>query len=167
MNELKAQHIADEVKKVDDGVKKNTSNILGFESRLKRKEDIVDEAQTESSFNRGFYYYLEKSYLVYKCKQYFFRSSSGNRITSWRVSDIKNLSTKSNLKAVANAQGLLPIAEDNGRMNVEYNGNYFVQNMLTRPNDSSVVNIYVVYELDAISSTRNTDYTIQMRYLVL
>ena len=29
------------------------------------------------------------------------------------------------------------------------------------PSTSNVVNIYVVYRLDPISSTRNTDYTIQ------
>ena len=71
INDLKAQHIADEVKKVDDKVKKNGCDILGFKSRLKQKEDIVDEAQRENSFNRGFYYYLEEGYLVYKCKEYF------------------------------------------------------------------------------------------------
>ena len=32
INDLKAQHIADEVKKVDDKTKKNASNILRFES---------------------------------------------------------------------------------------------------------------------------------------
>ena len=37
LNDLKAQHIADEVKKVDDKAKKNASNILKFESRLKQK----------------------------------------------------------------------------------------------------------------------------------
>ena len=35
LNDLKSQHIADEVKKVDDKVKKNISDIMGFESRLK------------------------------------------------------------------------------------------------------------------------------------
>ena len=43
LNDLKSQHIADEAKKVDDKAKKNASDILGFESRLKQKEDIVDE----------------------------------------------------------------------------------------------------------------------------
>ena len=37
LNDLKAQHVADEVRKVDDKVKKNASDILGFESRLKQK----------------------------------------------------------------------------------------------------------------------------------
>ena len=45
INDLKAQHIKDEVKKVDDKVTKNSSDILGFENRLKQKEDIIDEVQ--------------------------------------------------------------------------------------------------------------------------
>ena len=48
INDLKSQHIADEIKKVDDQVKKNASDILGFDSRLKQKEDIVDEVQRDN-----------------------------------------------------------------------------------------------------------------------
>ena len=66
--DLKAQYIADEVKKVDDKTKKNASDILRFEKRLKQKEDIVDENQTGLSFNRGFFFYMDQSYLVYDCK---------------------------------------------------------------------------------------------------
>ena len=40
LNDLKSQHIADEVKKVDDKVTKNSSDILGFESRLKQKKRL-------------------------------------------------------------------------------------------------------------------------------
>ena len=58
INDLKSQHVADEVKKVDDKTKKNASDILEFENRLKQKEDIVDERQRENSFARGSYYYL-------------------------------------------------------------------------------------------------------------
>ena len=46
-------------------------------------------------------------------------------------------------------------------MSVEFNGNYFVQNKVLYPNTNNVVNIYIVYKLDLISSSRNTDYTIQ------
>ena len=46
-------------------------------------------------------------------------------------------------------------------MNVKFSGNNFVQNKFINPNASTIVNIYIVYKLDAISSTRNTDYTIQ------
>ena len=37
LNDLKSQHIADEVKKVGDKVTKNSTHTLGFESRLKQK----------------------------------------------------------------------------------------------------------------------------------
>ena len=43
LNDLKSQHITTEVKTIDDKTKKNASDILGFENRLKQKEDIVDE----------------------------------------------------------------------------------------------------------------------------
>ena len=62
LNDLKAQHIADKVKKVDDKTKKNASDILKFESSLKQKEDIVDEGQRENSITRGFYRYLQQSH---------------------------------------------------------------------------------------------------------
>ena len=41
--DLKIQHIATEVKTIDDKTKKNASDILGFESRLKQKEDTINE----------------------------------------------------------------------------------------------------------------------------
>ena len=43
LNDLKSQHIANEVKASDDKTKNNASDILDFENRLKQKEDIVDE----------------------------------------------------------------------------------------------------------------------------
>ena len=68
LNDLKAQRIATEVKTINDKTEKNASDILGFENRLKQKEGIVDENQRELSFNRGFFYYLQQSYLVYEFK---------------------------------------------------------------------------------------------------
>ena len=61
------------LKKVDDKNKKNASDILAFESRLKQKEDIVDESQREDSFTTGLYYYLQQIYLVYKYREYSFK----------------------------------------------------------------------------------------------
>ena len=51
--------------------------------------------------------------------------------------------------------------ENNGRMNVKFSGNYFVQNKVLHPNTNNVVYIYIVFKLDPVSSIRNTDYTIQ------
>ena len=60
LNDLKSQYIATEVKTIDDKTKKNASDILGFESRLKQKEDIVDEVQRENALTSGRDYYLDK-----------------------------------------------------------------------------------------------------------
>ena len=68
LNDLKSQHIATEVTTIDNKTKKNASDILGFESRLKQKEYTINENERGLSFNRGFFYYLQQSHLVYECK---------------------------------------------------------------------------------------------------
>ena len=47
LNDLKSQHIATKVKTIDDKTKKNASDILGFESRLKQKEDTINEMKED------------------------------------------------------------------------------------------------------------------------
>ena len=78
LNDLKAHHIADEVKKVDDKAKNNASDILGFESRLKQKEDTVNENKRGLSFNRGFFFYIQQSYLVFECRIWSFTFDNNN-----------------------------------------------------------------------------------------
>ena len=56
LNDLKRQDIADEVKQMDDKTKKGSSDILGFKSRIKQKEDTLDDVQREARFFRGNYY---------------------------------------------------------------------------------------------------------------
>ena len=68
LNDLKSQHIATEVTAIDNKTKKNASDILSFESRLKQKEDTINENERGLSFNRDFFYYLQQNYLVYECK---------------------------------------------------------------------------------------------------
>ena len=58
--DLKAQHIADEVKKVDDKVKKNASDILGFESRLKQKKTLSMRRKEKIALTEGFIIILKK-----------------------------------------------------------------------------------------------------------
>ena len=72
-----------------------------------------------------------------------------------------NLSTNSDLKAISDSTLVTPpILENGGRMNIKFEDNYFVQNKVVHPNNNNVVNIYIVYKLDPVSSFRNTDYTI-------
>ena len=103
LNDLKAQNIATEVKKIDDKTKKNASDILAFETRLKQKEDIVDENQRELSFNRGFFYYLQQSNLVYECKINSF-TFNNEKILKWRSTGIFNYSDYYSMKVIANTK---------------------------------------------------------------
>ena len=73
LNDLKSQHIATEAITIDDKTKKNASDVLGFESRLKQKEDIVDEVQRENALTSCRYYYLNKMYLLHECKAFSFK----------------------------------------------------------------------------------------------
>ena len=162
LNDLKAQHIANEVKTIDDKTKKNASDILGFENRLKKKEDIVDENQREISFNRGFFYYLQQSYLVYECKVNSFPFNN-KKITNWWSTGIFNYSDYFSMNGIEDTKRNLSILKNNKETYVLLQGNYFQQNniIIIPNNNKNVINIYVVYKLDPISSTRNTDYTIQ------
>ena len=160
LNDLKSQHIATEVKTVDDKTKKNASDILGFESRLKQKEDIVDEVQRENALTSGRDYYLDKMYLLYECKAFSFKYTSG-KINLWKSTGINNYSRDSDMDVVSVATTSLPPLIDNGRMSVRLEGAYFKQMRLLRPNNDNIVNIYIVYLIDPISNSRNTDYTVQ------
>ena len=64
LNDLKSQHIADEVKKVDDKVKKNITDILNAKTSLEHNKSVIDDLEREASFNRGFYYYNQQSYFL-------------------------------------------------------------------------------------------------------
>ena len=107
LNDLKAQHIADKVKKVDDKAKKNASDILGFENRLKQKEDTVNENERGITFNRDFYFYIDQSYLVYDCKMGSFQFSN-DKISTWESTGIFNYLGNSNMNAVGESGCDLP-----------------------------------------------------------
>ena len=68
LNDLKSQYIATEVTDIDNKTKKNASDILALENKLTQKEDTINENERGLSFNRGFFYYLQQSHLVYECK---------------------------------------------------------------------------------------------------
>ena len=158
LNDLKSQHIANEVKTIDDKTKKN--DILGFESRLKQKDDIVDEVQRENALTSGRDYYLDKMYLLCERKAFSFKYTSG-KTNLWKSTGVNNYSRDSDMDAVSLATTSLPPLIDNGRMTVRLEGAYFKQMRLLRPNNDNIVNIYIVCLIDPISNSRNTDYTVQ------
>ena len=65
------------------------------------------------------------------------------------------------MKGIEDTKTKLSELKNDGKMHVYLQGNHFQQNNVIIPNNNNVINIYVVYKLDPMSSTRNTDYTIQ------
>ena len=162
LNDLKSQHIATEVTGIDNKTKKNASDILALENKLKQKEDTINEKERGLSFNRGFFFYTDRSYLVYDCKMGLFGFGLTSKdISEWKSTGIYNYSSDSHMNAFANAKSNLPNLKNDGRMHVYLSGNHFQQNKVIIPNNNNAINIYCVCKLDPIASSRDTTFTIQ------
>ena len=88
---------------------------------------------------------------------------TAGKISVWKLTGIFNMN--SNMNAVGDSGGDLPDLKNNGRMYVYLSGNHFQQNEAIIPNNNNVINIYCVYELQPISSSRDTTFTIQSALL--
>ena len=166
LNDLKSQHIATEVMSIDNKTKKNASDILALTNKLQQKECIINENERGLSFNRGFFFYKDQSYLTYECKMGSFDFTT-NKISTWKSTGIFNRSSNSkyhassNMNAVGDSSGNLPNLKNDSRMNIYLSSNHFQQNVAGIPNNGNVINIYCVYKLDPIASSRDTSFTIQ------
>ena len=99
-------------------------------------------------------------HLLYEGRAYSFKYTSG-KINLWKSTGIHNYTRNSNMDAVPVSTTNLPSLIDNGLMSVRLEGAYYKQTKLIRPNNDNIVNIYIVYLIDPISSSRNTDYSVQ------
>ena len=99
-------------------------------------------------------------YLLYECKAFSFKYTAG-KINLWKSTGLNNYSRASDVDAVSVATTSLPPLLGNGQMSVRLEGAYFKQMRLLRPNNDNIVNIYIVHLIDSISTSRNTDYTVQ------
>ena len=165
LNDLKSHHIATEVTGIDNKAKKNASHILALENKLKQKEDNINENERGLSFNRGYFYYLQQSHLVYECKIDSFNFDN-KKILKWKSTGIFNYSDYYSMKSIENTKKELPILKNDEKMYVYLQGSHFQQNNVLTSNNNhvindNVINIYVVYELDPIASSRDTTFTIQ------
>ena len=139
LNDLKSQHITDEVKKV---------------------EDEVNENKKEITFVKGFYSYEHNSNLVYDCKLNLFKFYVSGYILGWKPKNIYDPSNKNKLHSTQNINNFYPrIKNISGELYVSFSGNYFVQNIVNMSNN--VINIYCVYKLDPVDFSRNNKFTIQ------
>ena len=103
---------------------------------------------------------MDRSYLVYDCKMGSFGFGSRD-ISEWKSTGIYSYSSRSNMNALANSKYYLPNLKYNGRMHVYLSGNHFQENKVIIPNNNNTINIYCVYKLDPIVSSRDTSFTIQ------
>ena len=87
LNDLKSQHIATQVTGIDNKTKKNASDILALENKLQQKEDTINENDRGLSFNRGFFFYMDQSYLVYNLGSF---DLNVNKISKWKSTGIFN-----------------------------------------------------------------------------
>ena len=155
------------LKSISHRVTNNKSKDILLDNELKKLKTRVDssekiklnDVQKEISFVRGFISYTQNSNLVYECEVSSMKPSCYG-ILEWKPKDIYDNSNKNVLNYVQNTKSVASYINNiNGQLYVSFNGNYFEQDSITIPNN--VINIYIVYKLDPISSTRNTDYTIQ------
>ena len=162
MNDLKSQDIATEVTNIDNKTKENAIDILAIQAKLLVIGDTVNETERGLSFYRGFFFYKDQSYLTYECKLGSFGFGITSKdISEWKSTGIYNYSSDSNMNVVVDSGGQLPNIINDGRMRVHLSGNHFQQNKVIIPNNDNIINIYCVYSLDQIASSRDTSFTIQ------
>ena len=107
LNNLKNTHIADEVKKVDDKVKKNITDIVTAKNSLLHNKSVLDHLEREASFNRGFYYHSQQSYFLFESKSKSFTKNGGD-IHAWVSTGIHNDSNNTDLFYVNNSNNNSP-----------------------------------------------------------
>ena len=161
LNDLKSQHIADDVKKVDDKVKKNIANILNAKTSLEHNKSVIDDLEREASFSREFYYYNQQSYFLFELKSKSF-TKNGEAIHAWISTGIHNDSNNTDLFSVNNSNNNSPtLLNKNNRLGVTFNGNYMKQNKLGYAH-GKIINLCMVYELKN-RRTDSPDFTVQNR----
>ena len=146
LNDLQSTHIADKVKKVDDKVKKNITDVLNAKTSLEHSKSVIDDLEREASFNRGFYYYNQQSYFLFESKSKLFTKNGGD-IHAWVSTGIHNDSNNTDLFSVNNSNNNSPtLLNKNNKLGVTFNGNYMKQNKLDYAH-GKIVNLYIVYDL--------------------
>ena len=132
---------------------------------MSQKGDTINENERELSIFRGFFFYLQQNHLVYECKVGSLTFNNKN-ISKWKSTGVFNSSDYYSMNGIENTKREMPILKNDERLYVYLQGNHFQQhNVLTSNNkhvlDKNVVNIYIVYKLDPLASTRDKSYTIQ------
>ena len=102
LNDLESQHSAEEVKKVDDKLKKDITDVATAKKCLLHNKSVLDDLEREASFNRGFSYYNQQSYFLFEQKSKSVTRNWG-AIHAWISTAIHNGSNNTDLFPVNNS----------------------------------------------------------------
>ena len=122
------------LKNISDRVTNNKSRDILLDNELKNFKKIVgssakikfDEVQKENSFNRGFFYYLQQSYLVYECKIDSFIFDN-KKILKWRSTGIFNYYDYYSMNGIKDTKKELPRLKNDDETYVHLQGSHFQQ----------------------------------------
>ena len=122
------------LKNISDRVTNNKSRDILLDNELKNLKKIVgssakikfDEVQKENSFNRGFFYYLQQSYLVYECKIDSFIFDN-KKILKWRSTGIFNYYDCYSMNGIKDTKKELPRLKNDDETYVHLQGSHFQQ----------------------------------------
>ena len=120
------------LKSVSGRVTNNKSKDILLDNELKKLKARVDssekkklnDVQKEISFNRGFFYYLQQSYLVFECKVKSF-AFNNKKITNWRSAGIFNYSDYYSMNVIEDTKKELPKLKIDDETYVYLQGSYF------------------------------------------
>ena len=103
--DLKSQHISDEIKKVDDKVVKQTSDLLKYKTSIDHNKSVLDDLEREASYFRGKDYYLNSWLLFRPIFSSFTRGANSLYIEKWKSIGSND---ESELTAVKNTSNNTP-----------------------------------------------------------
>ena len=83
------------------------------------------------------------------------------KILKWNSTGIFNYSDYYSMKGIEDTKKELSILKNDEKMYVYLQGSHFQQNNVLISNNNHVINIFIVYKLDPIASSRDTTFTIQ------
>ena len=86
---------------------------------------------------------------------------TARKISTWKSTGIFNYLGNSNMNAVGDSKSVLPELKNDRIMHVFLSGNQFQQNKALIANNNNDINIYCVYKIDPIASTRDDTFTVQ------
>ena len=115
---------------LDNELKKTIKTLVGSSAMIK-----FDEIQKENSFNRGFLYYFQQSYLVYECKIDSFMFDNKN-ILKWSSTGIFNYSDYYSINDIKDTKKKLPRLKNDDETYVHSQGSHFQQSNVINTNNS-------------------------------